>query len=62
MFNDLLRKNIKPDISKIEQIQEMKISGDLKLELTKLFYEESPFIMRGGDCIRIRLRTEECDR
>lgn len=58
MFNDLLRKNIKPDISKIEQIQEMKISGDLKLELTKLFYEEEKGFVNVSDCTTV-IKTDK---
>lgn len=58
MFNNLLSKNIKPDISKIESIQETKISGDLKLELTKLFYEEEKGFVNVSDCTTI-IKTDK---
>lgn len=58
MFNNLLSKNIKPDISKIESIQEIKISGDLKLELTKLFNEEEKGFVNVSDCTTI-IKTDK---
>lgn len=58
MFNNLLSKNIKPDISKIESIQETKISGDLKLELTKLFNEEEKGFVNVSDCTTI-IKTDK---
>lgn len=58
MFNNLLSKNIKPDISKIESIQETKISEDLKLELTKLFYEEEKGFVNVSDCTTI-IKTDK---
>ncbi len=58
MFKDLLDINIKPDISKIEQIQEIKINADLKQELANLFYEEEKEFINVSDCTTI-IKTDK---
>ena len=58
MFNNLLDVKKEIDISKIEQIQEIKLNQKLKEELSKLFSEEEKGFVKINDCTSI-IKTDK---
>lgn len=58
MFNNLLELKKEIDISKIEQIQEIKLNEKLKEELSKLFSEEEKGFVKINDCTSI-IKTDK---